>query len=54
MPGITVTLTGEIKEFDRIDNLFLALRREAKKMLTGWDIQVEAKYGEKEGEKSEE
>ncbi len=51
MPKMTVTLTGEITEFDRIDNLYAAVKRECKKMLKDWTINVAAEYTEKEGEK---
>jgi len=46
MPRTTITITGEIAEFDRIDNLYNRLKSEGEKMLTDWEIKVEAFYTE--------
>ena len=51
MPRATYTITGDIKEFDRIDNLYTTLKREGAKMLENWEISVTAAYTEREGEK---
>lgn len=47
----TFIMTGEIGEFDRIDNLYKSLKREGAKMLKDWTITVTANYEEKMGEK---
>ena len=51
MPKATFTITGEIEEFDRIDNLYRSLKREGAKMLSDWEISVSAEYNEKAGER---
>lgn len=51
MPKATFTITGEIEEFDRVDNLYRSLKREGAKMLKNWVISVNADYSEVEGEK---
>jgi len=51
MPKAKFTITGEIEEFDRVDNLYRSLKREGAKMLKNWTIEVNAEYTEKEGEK---
>jgi len=44
MPKATFKITGEIDEFDRIDNLYRSLKREGEKMLKNWIIEVNAEY----------
>ncbi len=51
MPRAKFTITGDIAEFDRVDNLYRSLRREGSKMLKNWTIEVTVDYTEKEGEK---
>ena len=51
MPRATFTISGEIEEFDRIDNVYRSLKTQGSKLLKNWEITVEAKYSEKEGEK---
>ncbi len=51
MPKATFTITGEIEEFDRVDNLYRSLKREGAKMLKNRVITVSADYEEKEGER---
>lgn len=46
----TFTISGNIKDFPRIDNLYRALKREGEKLLTDWQIEVDAKYQEKKGD----
>lgn len=46
----TFTITGQIKDFPKIDNLYRALKREGSKLLDEWEITVDAKYQEKVGE----
>jgi len=53
MPEATFVLSGNIEDFTRLDNLYKSLTREADKLLTKWEIVVEVKYTEKQGEKVE-
>lgn len=53
MARATFTIIGEIGEFDRIDNLYRALKREGQKALTNWEIRVQAEYVETEAEHKE-
>jgi len=46
MPRTTFTITGDISDFDRIDNLYKNLKREGNKALTNWEIKVDAFYTE--------
>ena len=51
MPKLVFKISGEIAEFDRIDNLYRVLKREGDKLLKDWKIELEASYEEKKGEK---
>lgn len=51
MPRAEFKITGEIDEFERVDNLYRVMKREGSKLLTDWLIEMEVKYSEKEGEK---
>lgn len=51
MPASTFIIRGTVKDFTRLDNLYKALVRESSKLLDQWEINVEVKYSEKEGEK---
>jgi len=46
MPRTTFTITGDISDFERIDNLYRKLKLEGGKMLTNWEIKVQAFYEE--------
>jgi len=48
VPRATFTMTGDIENFDRIDNVFKALKREGEKLLKNWTIKVDAEYTESE------
>lgn len=50
MPLAVFTITGSIKDFTRIDNLYSSLKRESDKLLTDWTIKVNVDYEEKKGE----
>ncbi len=50
MPECTFTITGDIEDFTRLDNIYKALKREASKLLTGWTLSASVKYSEKQGE----
>lgn len=51
MPITTFTIKGEIKDFERIDNLYRTLKREGSKLLKNWEITMESTYTEKAGER---
>ena len=46
MPRATYKISGDITEFDRIDNLYRALKREGEKLLKNWTIEVTAEFSE--------
>ena len=50
MPEATFTISGNIKDFTRIDNLYNSLKREAGKMMEQWKIEVNVKYTETQSE----
>ena len=49
MPQAVFKVTGEIADIARVDNLFLALKRETIKALKAWKIEVNVEYTESEG-----
>ena len=49
-PKATFTITGEIDDFTRIDNLYKALKREGVKLLKNSTIHVQVEYIERVGE----
>ena len=51
MPRASFKIEGEITEFERLDNLYRALKREGEKLLKDWTIEVNASYVEKQDEK---
>jgi len=51
MPRTKFVIEGDIKDFERIDNLYRTLRREGIKLLKNWVMTMESTYTEKEGEK---
>ena len=53
MPECVFTITGDIKDFTRLDNIYKALLRESSKLLTQWAITAQVKYSEKQGETPE-
>jgi len=50
MPQCKFTITGNIKDFTRLDNIYKALLREASKLLTGWEMSAIVNYSEKQDE----
>lgn len=50
MPKASFTITGDIKDFTRIDNVYRSMKNEAKKLLTKWTIDFRVEYTEEEGE----
>ncbi len=45
-PEVTVILTGTVKDFSRIDNVYTVLKREGSKLLEGWKIDIDVKFSE--------
>ena len=50
-PTAMFKITGDIEDFDRMDNLYKVLKREGVKLLKNWKIEIEASYSETKGEK---
>lgn len=50
MPEASFTITGNIEDFTRLDNLYASLKRESNKLLSSWTIAIEVKYSEKQAE----
>ena len=48
MPQAVFTISGEIEAFDRIDNLYNALKSQGSKALKNWEIKVDVSYSEKQ------
>ena len=48
MPEATFTLSGNIADFTRLDNLYKSLKREAEKLLSDWTFDVKVTYSEKQ------
>ena len=53
MPDSTFIIKGNIQDFTRLDNLYKALKREAEKLLTDWQLNVTVTYEEKKDELTE-
>lgn len=53
MPQAVFTISGDIEDFTRLDNLYKSLKREAEKLLSTWEMKVSVTYEEKKGEKPE-
>jgi len=51
IPVASFKITGEIDDFDRMDNVFRSLKREGEKLLKNWKIEIDASYSESQGEK---
>lgn len=43
-PEVTVILTGKIKDFSKIDNVYTVMKREGKKLLEDWKLEIDVKY----------
>ena len=48
MPKATFTITGDITDFGRVDNVYTSLKREGQKLLKNWNINVNVDFEEKE------
>jgi len=49
-PRATIKISGDIKDFQQIDNLYKALKREGIKTLKDWVLEVDVAFVESEGE----
>ncbi len=49
-PRTTVTMSGDIRNFAQIDNLYIAVKREGIKALKEWELNIQVDFSEKEGE----
>ncbi len=43
---VVITLSGDIADFDRLDNIYRSLKREAPKLLDNYTLEIEVKYRE--------
>lgn len=50
MPKSTFTITGDIKDFSRVDNVYAALKREVSKALKNWSMKIDISHEESQGE----
>ena len=49
MPKASFTISGEIEDFTRVDNIYKTLKREGNKLFKDWVIDFDVKYQEKQG-----
>lgn len=49
MPGIILSITGDIQDFSRIDNVYTTLKRESEKLLRNGTITINIDYTESFG-----
>lgn len=49
VPKAVFKISGDIKDFAQIDNLFKALKREGIKLMKNWLIEVDVTHTEEEG-----
>lgn len=50
MPKATFSISGEIKDFSRVDNIYRTMKREGEKLLDDWTINFDVTFEEKKGE----
>ena len=50
MPEAEFKITGKIKDFNQLDNLYKALKRETEKLLDPWQLDVSLTFTESKGE----
>ncbi len=43
---VTITLKGEIADFDRLDNVYRAVKTQAPKLLDNWTLEINMSYRE--------
>lgn len=49
MPDCTFKISGTIKDFNRVDDAFKAIKTQTVKLLTDWNITLSVEYTEKAG-----
>lgn len=49
MPKATFTISGVIKDFSRVDNIYRTMKREGEKLLEDWEIKFDVTFEEKKG-----
>ncbi len=49
MPKATFQISGEIKDFTRVDNIYRIMKREGEKLLDDWEIKFDVTFEEKKG-----
>lgn len=52
-PTAMFKITGEIENFNQMDNLYKVLKREGARLLKNWVIEIDASYSESKGEEKE-
>jgi len=50
MPIAVFTISGEVKDFSRVDNIYRTMKREGEKLLDNWEIDFKVEFEEKMGE----
>lgn len=45
---VEIRLTGTIEDFARIDNVYTSLKREGKKLLSNWKLDINVSFSESE------
>ena len=50
MPRATFKISGDVKDFSRVDNIYRTMKREGEKLLDKWEIDFDVKFEEKQGE----
>jgi len=43
---VVITLKGKIADFDRLDNIYRSIKREAEKLLTDYEFSIDMNYRE--------
>ena len=46
MPKAVFKISGDVKDFSRVDNVYASLKREGEKLLDNWIIELEVSYTE--------
>ncbi len=47
-PQVVITLTGNIADFTRLDNVYKAMKRESAKLLKNWELKIDVNFQETE------
>jgi hypothetical protein len=49
MVNCTFKIKGEIKDFNRIDNVYASLKKQTQQLLEGWEIEIDVNFVERAG-----